>query len=844
MKNKLWLILFTLILLIPIASAFTYTKNYYKFDELSSNVSIDVNLSINGSYIPTATQTNNSKINGAWNFTGANGGFIANLSQDTSRTYNYWINPNGYGNGCPLCIDNSGATGRSILWQVASSTSQTITFWDTLNNPQTAFSVANMSMPLRTWTMITLVIVDNSYTELYQNGVLIKRTSIAYAVQKNVAEMTALGNRWRTGAMDLNLSASFDEFTYSNTAWSSADIQYVYNAGAGRYPFNTTQITNATFQAVNGYNGTTINSFCVTNGSLWGCTTTGTANITGLLTNASTLQTIRYESNESGGYFNETYTSVNVSSVVNKTMAQSVISFIGLAKVSGLTVTNTNFTTPYLSNITHYMAAGTYNVTASRSGYFNTTQNYTAVALSNTTAYITNLSSTLYNISLQNNLTNASISNFGYTIVSNTYAWNESGTASGTNAYIYLINGSYNITFNVSGFTTTTFNVTISSGGTINQTFRVYPENSIYFYFFNASTLLPVTTQNITVALSQGTTIVSNSTNASGSLFMQNITPGNYSLQVSTNNFNLYRAFVTIGNNSFQTFNVYLVPSTSSNNAVFTVVNIQTAAAIEGAVASIETQPSINSSYIFIGAYATDVTGAFNLNYVQNQNYRITISANGYVTKAFNLTPIISTTYQIQLTPTEPINVTDDYQSVQVQVLPNAAYSGQQFNFSYYIAAPEGNLQLFNYTVTTNYNASIVLTGSSNNAQGGILNNSFLLINTTIPNASVIIKYEYTLSNGARFYFTRVLPISPAALPSSATNLGDGGLSLWDRILISVIVTIFFAGIITWFSNEAFGGVIAIGCFGYFIMTAFLPLWAGVISIVVLFIFVAGVTAR
>ena len=605
-------------------------------------------------------------------------------------------------------------------------------------------------------------------------------------------------------------------------------------------------LVNRTFTAYDFYTNLSLTNFSITD--QFGNTTSTTSGLINAslyrVFNQSFTYNITYSSTQNGGFFNTSYTNLNVNNATNKSLSQSVISFFGLEKISGFILTNVNFTTTYLTNVTHYMYAATYNVTATKAGYFNTTQTYTAVALSNTTAFITNLSSTLYNISLQNNLTNASISNFGYTIVSNTYSWNESGTANGTNAYIYLINGSYNITFNVSGFVTTSFNVTISSGGTINQTFRVYAENSIYFYFYNASSLLPVTTQNITVALSQGSTIISNTTNASGSLFMNNLTPGNYSLEVSTTNFNRYRAFVTVGNNSFQTFNVYLVPSTSSNNAVFTVVDITTAAPIEGAVASIETQPFINSSYIFIGAVATDVTGSFNLNYVQNQNYRLTISAAGYVTKSFNLTPIISTTYQVQLTPSEPINVTDDYEGVQVIVLPNAAYSGQLFNFSYYIAAPDGNLQFFNYTVTTNYNSSIVLTGSSTNAQGGILNTSFYLINTTTPNATVIMQYEYRLSNGARFYFTRILPINPRSLASSAVNLGSGGLSLWDRILIATIVTIFFAGIITWFSNEAFGGVIAIGCFGYFIMTGFLPLWAGVISIIILFVFVAGVTAR
>lgn len=560
----------------------------------------------------------------------------------------------------------------------------------------------------------------------------------------------------------------------------------------------------------------------------------------------ATTQTfnLTVNSTDNGGYFEKSVMDRNLSSQPTFSLAQSAITFFAFQKVSGALLLNANFSTAYLLNNTHYMRAQDYNVTGNATGFYGNYTNFTAAPFEISSYFLTGLYSTIFNVSLKNNLTNASLSNFTYFIQSNSYNWNETGTANGTNAYINLINGTYNITLSVDGYSATTYPVTINQSLTVvNQTYYIYAENSVLFYFYNTTTLQLVNNPGsnvITVALTQGSTIVSNTTNTS-SLFINNLTPGNYTLTITANGFSNYYSFVQIGNNSFQTFNAYLNPP-NSNNAIFSVIDIKTSAAIQGAIVSIETQPFVNQTYVFIGSVATDVTGSFNLNYVQNQNYRLTISKDGYVTKAFNLTPVLYTTYQVQLTPTTLINVTDNYQDVQLQVQPFTATSGLPFNFSYLISAPSGNLQLFNYTIRTNYNSSFLLSGSSNNALGGILTNSFTVINSTYPNQTVILDYSYTLSSGLSFSFQRVIAVNPYPIPSSSIGTGTGGLSLWDRIIIATIVVIFFAGIITWFSNEAFGGVVTIGILGYFIATGFLPLWAGIISIIVLFILIAGLT--
>jgi len=799
--------------------------------------------------------------NQAWASSGT-GRYSININ--SSKTVSVWIKPNATYTATGCEIGNSGG----IVHIGNSSNTATGGGWYLCQVPAGyqltrevpggggGYFRVNASVGINSTAYNHLAYTWNTTTRnisMYYNGVLVNSSIAPYWVAGGAG--VSDGFRIGSAAAGVQWNGTIDSVLVDNTsAYGTTDIEQLYCLGAGNeYPFTAcgaAAATNFSITAKDFYTGTSLTNLSVSiNGTTYN-TINGTLN-TPYLTNWTALLNFTVNSSDNGGYRNQSYLNVNISSgtwIAN--LSQSAITFYAVEKVSGANVSGANFTTSALTNVTHYMNAGqAYSVLAIRANYFNLTVACaitpfcTASALTTVDANISGMYSTQFNVSLVNNLTGASISNFSYTIVSLNYSWNETGNANGTTANINLINGSYNITFNISGFVTTMFNVTISQGGIVNQTFRIYAENSIYFYFFNASSLLPITSgQNITIALSQGTTIISNVTNAS-SFFMSGIPPGLYALTISTTGFTNYNAFVTVGNNSFQTFNVYLNTLTS-NNAIFTVVDINTAAPIQGAIASIETQPFINQSYVFIGAVATDVTGQFLLNYIQFQNYRISISATGYITKTFNLTPVISSTYQVQLTPTTIVNVSDNYQDVQVQVDPWVAYAGTPFNFTYLIAAPSGNLQQFNYTITNNYNTSFSLSGSSNNAFGGILNDSFIVQNTTLANLSIIVQYKYILSSGLAFTFMRIIPIQPAPGASTSAGVGGAGLSLWDRILISVLVVVMFAGIITWFSNEVFGGVLAICIFGYFILTGFLPLWAGAISITVLFVFVAGASAR
>lgn len=673
-KGHIWLcVVMFLLIVIPTVSAVA-TKDYYKMDEVAGNTSIDVNGSITGNYVPTSSPTTLGKINGAWNFTGINAGFIANLSQDTTRTYNFWINPTGYNNKCVLCIDNSGANGRSILWQVTASNTAAITVWDTGNSTQAAFTPSNLSMALRAWTMYTLVIVDNSYLALYENAVLIQRVNIAYAVQKNIAEMTTLGNRWRGGLMDLGLQAAFDEFSYSDTAWSAADIAFVYNSGAGRYPFNTSAGTNSTFSAYNSYNGSSINSFCVTNGSLWGCTTTGIANISGVYTNSSSLQTITYSSNESGGYFNYTVANANVSSQTSAGLWQAeVYNNYDYELVTNFNLNNTggsiNTTNSSITNTAGQFIkinAGTYNFQFNKTGYFPAYNNsFVISALGNYSITFYDIYNATINVTAKDSFTGASISNISVTINTTNYSATYNSLTANMTRIPMVFPLSYTINISSPGYLSNIANVSLSSNQT-NYSVTLGSAISFSINFFDENTLTAV--NNVTFQVFAGNFSATFSTNNSR-YNLTNLPFGDYQIRYGINSSTWYpRSYyvrIPLQSSSLVNLSLYLINVSSSSIFQRQIIN-STSLPIPGMIfVVLRAYPGLNNaSYVYniVDMELTDNNGNAVFAAVPNtQAYTYYLLSN--FSTYFTFTPEFLTTQFEQLTAVTSFNSLLNFQS-------------------------------------------------------------------------------------------------------------------------------------------------------------------------------------
>ena len=684
--------------------------------------------------------------------------------------------------------------------------------------------------------------------------------------------------------------------------------------------------TNATFTAFNFYNNSPINSFCVGTipqgvfgaNTSWFCTVNGTA-VADFLTNSTRLYAAIYQSNESGGYFNYSIVDpviVNVSSTINRSMAQSVVGFAATAKVTGATISAT-FNTSILTNQTHYFNNENRSVSAVASGYYPRTVLYNVTPLTSSTYTFTGLFDTVFNISSQN-YSNYQIRNFTATIQNDQYGFSE--TSSTTNGsvsfnvvrsvpynvtitsfdgnssymlgYFNGVNASTNYVFNysvlnvtfvnpLSGFTipnvvaqinrspyspfnetatgnfafflvntTSTYNVTgFASGynynsslftpatfGFVNVTLNLLPNNSVNFSVYNVSSLAYANvTTTITLTCGANTTTV----NTTNSVLVANLSPCTYDVTASASGFNIYNSNVTVGDNTYQTFNIYLNPS-SSSQTLFSIKDNRTLEFISNASMFVETKPSTSSVYYPVGYLFSDINGYIPLQYTPLQTYRFTVVEENYQTLTFVLSPIALSSYEIYITPTETVPVTNDYQDIVVEILPSTLNNRQQANFTYYVSAPRGNLQAFNYTMSTNLNSS-TFTNQSTSAYGGILRSSFYVNASNFANATIYFHYRYLLSNGVEKVFMKVYSIDNPQAGNMIYNKDNPyGMSLFSRIIVSTLIVIFAVGISAFYTNVMGGLLIGIGVYGYLIYTGFLPGWIVVVSLIAMLFIMWG----
>lgn len=599
------------------------------------------------------------------------------------------------------------------------------------------------------------------------------------------------------------------------------------------------EVQNVTITAKDVYTNTTINTFTAmavnaTGYQFNGSTTTGTLNnwTINFLQNSTQLWNITITSTENGGYFSKTYLNYNVSATLAATLAQSVVTFMATEKVSENVIVNANFTTSYLTNGTHYMRAQAYNVTGTKSGYFNATQEFTIAALSTPLLTVENLTNAKLNITARNNVTFASITSLNTELVATSYSdftWTESVSGG---SQISLINGTYEVTVSAPGYAAQTKNITILGGlQTTNASFELYAENSVLFSVFNSTSFARVNSTGTTIQIVGPSTYINN-TNASGQLFLSNITPGAYDITITATGFEIARYIITVGDGSFQVLDAYLEPLTS-NSVVFTILNDDTSQPIQSVLTTVEKQ--INGTYYLTNAFYSDITGRFELAYQSGAVYRFTMSKDGFATKQFVLNPIIFTSYSVRLTQTESAALDVDMVGLSLYISPDNYQNGMQNNFSFTLASPLGQLQLINYSIIVSNNATI-LTNSSANAYGATLTSSVFIYNATWSD-TVTLRYGYVDSDGLYHPFVRVYAIGNVSA-DSATFAGirnnTFGLSLIARVIIIFLISGLLAGLGYVLGGPTVGIFMAILSLAYWGSVGFVTWWLIIPSLIVL----------
>jgi hypothetical protein len=278
----------------------------------------------------------------------------------------------------------------------------------------------------------------------------------------------AVSNQMSTGYGN----GMYDDYRiYWNYSASQADIALIYNGGAGteqEYP--TTPSTDIDFTITDYWNGSSINSFTIDISWLNGSTTThSTTNGTVSLVNISYEQdtTINVTYRSITNYYNATLTgesiTANVSNTVTTTTYQSILNLDAQEKISEDSISGGTFYIGSNSTTQRFnLTAATHSVVFTHSAYYNLTDSVATTALTTTDHTITDVYSSIVNISAYY-ANGTSLSNFGLNVTSlNHTSWSGERveTTNGT-TWFYLINGTYTGLIN-SSLGTQTFTFTVN----------------------------------------------------------------------------------------------------------------------------------------------------------------------------------------------------------------------------------------------------------------------------------------------------------------------------------------------------------------------------------------------
>lgn len=450
----------------------------------------------------------------------------------------------------------------------------------------------------------------------------------------------------------------------------TADILSVASAGS-----------NLSFTASNFYTGASISSFCVNITGNYTCTTNGTAIFTTILTNSSQLWTVEYLSNESGGYFNQTYTGVNVSGSLSKTMAQSVQTFTATEYISNASVNGATFTSVYLTNSTHYASNGTFTINASKTGYYTQPQTVTFVALATQSHVIENMTATRINLTVRDAITNLTVNTYSVQMNNSVYSFTK--TASTTNGTILTdaINGTWRILINATGYAYSTLSYALTNG-TNNITAYIYTSESINVTFKNELTGAVINSSTVFLELISSVASYNYST-TTGYKYFDLVSPTNYTLRYYASGYTQRFSYLEISSRSNQNLTLYLLPSTSTTNVTLTVID-ENAKVVQSALVRVLKYDLTTNSYIERETKYTNYAGQILTGVELNTEfYKFIVEyPTGTVVLTTQPAYILSTTLTLQIDTGALGSNLDDYLNIDSQLTFNSATNNFRVDYS------------------------------------------------------------------------------------------------------------------------------------------------------------------
>lgn len=623
--------------------------------------------------------------------------------------------------------------------------------------------------------------------------------------------------RFYAGGNDL--IGMIDEIGIYNHALTTGDISELYNSGAGFNPY-TTDDPFSHIQVMDEYDNSTLSGLTVYQGTQ--SNTTDGSGIAYFFNNDGLNYTI------DGGslYFNASGTATQ--NATNQVSIYGALPNVSVYDVEGSQVLAFNLTSPETSNSTVdgdtellLPPNSTTAVNASAAGWYTLEGNIATTGKDTSNKNFTGFYQTLVTINATNAFSGVPLSNFTGWIYNNETGYNTTFNDSGSGtATVNALNGFHTIYIDVDGYSLSAANFDYANYtlSTYNVTFDLYSNNSINIDIFNEETG-SVVTDNVTVTIT-GDSSEDIYYTITGSLFVENLTDGNYSVKFDATNFTQRTYEVTVADRSTQQLNAFLSPGVDT--VTFTLIDFDSSQNIEGA--SIIQQRLINSTWTTIESKSSDITGRAQFSYTIGVKYRFTISKTGYNTRVFELDPIIFTSYNIRLQKDLTVDKELGLFDVNIVYLPNIFYNEQNNSFSITFSSVTGVLQTYGYQLD---HLSGSIGGIGSNANGQSFDTGDFLVTGAQYGDYINLTYWYDSTLGENKSYTQQFYIEGAA---NNQTIGynknyDYGMGTLEKILVAIGITLVFAGVLTLFGNALIGlagGLLTIGIFTYM---DFLSIW-------------------
>ena len=572
-----------------------------------------------------------------------------------------------------------------------------------------------------------------------------------------------------------------DGFSAVNRSLTTAEISYMFNSGNGRVnepPTPTTPPDEQTFTitATDTYDGSSLNNLTVTVFNSSNQFNYNTENGTIIISNKTgvvlafnrSLYNLSIAVNDSGGYFNKSFGSINITDGGNFTpdlyqavlyitakdvLNNSVGDFLASVPLQNaqaqassgepgiICVPSTNCSGTSIL----YLRAQNYNITGNKTlaasmpnyGFLNTTSNITINAKDSVNIEL-EFYSNILTINATSIINNDKILNFDINTVGIDVTFNNIQSTTTGQIQLNLMGGNYNLSFGGVNYSNTYKVININSSDIHpNFTFTPYVYNSVNISIFDeilgrAANFFNSKIVNIELV---SDIFSQNYTTTTGTFYADLLSPSDYRITYSSADYGKRDYYFNLENKTHNDIELYLLSNTNSTDVTFTIVD-NTGAAIENATINLKRYYVDTNSYRTVAMARTNVEGQGVIDtHFNNAFYQILAEKGSFFTNTIGA-KIFTNTLAITIATTP--DIFEDLDIVN-NVLTNLTFNNNTGVFSY----------VFNHLAGTNVKGRLLVQRTESGKTETICDNSDISSGATVlcP-ATIVGDKEYYKATG------------------------------------------------------------------------------------------------